>query len=1245
MANKEEITFVLNSNLDKIAKHAQILSENVDKLYESFKRKNEALTEQNKLETVANEGIQKMATNYSTLTNNISQVVNMNRTFLNTMDDSTSNLSRMNESFDKLSQIFVKMNSQMEGVHNNFEYIKGFQLPKQDSSTLEKSFSVLKKVGDFIHDTVKKLLDSIHSIGMQLAAEAINLKPFTLDFMSSFQINPMKFFGFGQAMKDSFELMKYFQQMRHDLAALSDASGDASKAVSLVYEVAGGSAVASGTAQGVLKTLVDQGIIANQQLKSIGILSGNLQAATGIAASSWASFTGELAFNYGIPTEGLENITSALIGTNIRGSQLEKVMGTVNKVLQTTGFIAGKPSTESIHNLTKSIGGASKTFQAMGISAEKAGSFIEGILDPENFEKNAFLFGKLGISASEYAEYLNDANGQQKLLQKTMENLPQLAGEIANIQNPFARIQFAKTIGLDMQIVRNMAGKTKSEIEEILANYEKENKDKEALEAKKQRMASEAAKFDDMMMGLKLKVLAPVMQFLSSGYLNRFFDTLPGIAKTIAGIFSAMTPIIEEITNALLIAMPYVSKLVQDFVLPAIKMFPQFLNSVLQFLPFFDSGKKNITPPGEGASKEEMALYNQQRGDNFFEVTGNLLSYLSKIYLLLAGWKAITFIGGLFSKAIGFFAPKTKRLMDTTLGEYSDEMKKIMGTTGGGGFSSIISSVLLTMAGMGAGALIFKYFFGSQSSKEFENLANFASAEGVSKVKSESDTNLLKKYGQTAFMTAGGATFTGGKLLYDSAKIGIASSSESLALKIAETKALEQTLNLAEQKAIVGGAFKNAFSKELGKNVGAKVVAPLGIALAGLDWYNLLTSDKTGLSLNLARAGTALTTTAAGIGLASALSTSTVLGAAPGAAGFATAGALGVTGGLLNVLSDVIHQNDKINERQEGFNKLYTEQTRNLLAGSTEVKSKEFEAYGAMFGGKDTINLKGTSALLADTFEEFQKQQQEDFKKSFMGTANVINKEDFEKFSKSVYGKNEEQFLKERLALAMVSNDIDTIEIQRNALRQKYVDQKMDIAEAEKRVDEVVGETLAETKAKINDRMIFAGQEINKIGDTFGGLVKAFKLGDFNKIGKILGEVFIQIKLTLVELISDLTSSGTGVAVAKSLFGEDWTKGRNEWEGRFMTDTTLWKKFLKEQKNESDKNLKTTINEINDASATQDEKDKKDLQQKQLEEQRRTNKIAQEHLDFDKNKKDRDTGTNIINTTNVSDIGSSFSVN
>ena len=657
----EEISFELKSNLDIIAKEAKVLAQNIDKVYYSFKRKNTALLEQNRLESESVEGVDALQESY---------------------DDLRTQVEKVTGSKKRLAGVITNTGNNLEGLRNkinssNDDWKNGPQNWKMNDDGISSSFEkIMKKVREFengVQKSILKINSAVYNMGVELTASATNLKPFDLTFASSFSFNPKQFFGFGSAMKEAFELMKTFQQMRHELASLSDSSGNSSKALSLVYDIAGNSSVASATAMSAMRALGDQGILTDdKRFRDLGILSGDLQAATGIAASQWGAFTGELAFNYGLPVEGLENITSALIGTNLRGVQLEKAMQTVNKILQNTAFVAGKPTKDSIEGLTKSVGGAMKTFQAMGISAEKAGGFIEGIVDPENFEKNSFLFAKLGISASDYADTLNDVNGQQKLLDRVMGNLPKLASEITNIKNPFARLQFAKTLGLDMQIVRNMAGKTQGEIEEMIAKFQKENQAKEALEAKRKFMAAEAAKFDDMMLGLRLKVLKPVMQFLTKGYLNNFINILPKIATTIGTIFEAMTPIIETVTTAMLELIPVFTELVNTFVKPFIKMFPEAVNYLLDILqPYLGLLTRDESVLGDGKG-------NSASTNKITTVAFNILKLLGEIYLFIIGWKALNLIADGFFKVIGWLKPGKKNLMDTSLDEYIRRMKQIM---------------------------------------------------------------------------------------------------------------------------------------------------------------------------------------------------------------------------------------------------------------------------------------------------------------------------------------------------------------------------------------------------------------------------------------------------------------------------------------------------------------------------------------------------------------------------------------
>ena len=647
---QEKIIFEIKTNLKEIAKTVETLSKDVNKLSRFFLKNNILLKKQNELEKKSDNNLRSIISNYDSLLKIVNSI-NKNK---------NKEINKNKESEDekkKTTKLINKLNNNLSNFNDNDHEIK-----------IHGISNTLNNFQESIINAILKSLDKIHKVGITLAQESFLLKPFVMEFMNSFSFNPLKFFGFGQAMKESFQIIQMFQQMKHEMGYLSDASGDASKAVSLVYRIAGKSAVASGTSRVITKNIVDQGIISQQSIEQIGVLSGNLQAATGIEGSKWGSFTAELAFNYGIPIQGLENITSSLIGTDIRGAQLERTMGTVNKVLQTSGFIAGKPTTDSVLKLTKSIGGSTKIFQALGISAEKAGVFIEGFLNPENFEKNYLLLDELGISPSKYAEYLNDVNGQKKLLDDTMENLPQVATKIMSVQNPYARSKLAKQFGLDMQMVRQMAGKTKGQIKDLLAEYESKNKANEALEAKKKYMASESAKFDDMMLELRLKVLGPIIKFLTKEQgLSKFISVLPNIAITIARIFQSLVPIIKVLTDTFNELTPVFLHVVTNFVAPFIKAFPNMLKHIMKkYLPFFNS-----KPLEESEAKKESSTKQLYVGFS------SMLGYFSKIYFFMLAWKIGNAIFDTFKYIYEFFVPKSKKLFDTPFNVYLKEMDNL----------------------------------------------------------------------------------------------------------------------------------------------------------------------------------------------------------------------------------------------------------------------------------------------------------------------------------------------------------------------------------------------------------------------------------------------------------------------------------------------------------------------------------------------------------------------------------------
>ena len=76
-------------------------------------------------------------------------------------------------------------------------------------------------------------------------------------------------------------------------------------------------------------------------------------------------------------------------------------------------------------------------------------------------------------------------------------------------------------------------------------------------------MTADEAKWDDMIWGLKMQVLKPVMELLQTGYLQKFIGILPKIADAIAKIFKTVSPIIEASVDTMVGMIPSFQEIIK----------------------------------------------------------------------------------------------------------------------------------------------------------------------------------------------------------------------------------------------------------------------------------------------------------------------------------------------------------------------------------------------------------------------------------------------------------------------------------------------------------------------------------------------------------------------------------------------------------------------------------------------------------------------------------------------------------
>ena len=493
------------------------------------------------------------------------------------------------------------------------ESLKVINLLNKGAKDSTKAFKDMKKeandVGDSFEDQEKKI-DSLVGKFKTLQDNIVNVDDKYENFAGRIT-RPLNVgaisgtLGIGAGISMAHGLVQELSTLADSFSDLSDSSGSAGGAMSTMFEAMGTSLAGKGVIQGAMHSLNNIGLELGSTFTKLTAEVGTLGQITGVAADSWAGFHGEMMHGFGATMDDIDQLSSSLIGTGLKGAQLESVMTTVKTTIEQVGFVA-KDGVKSIKALTQSMGASISVFSKMGISAQKAGEFIGSMMNPEDFGKNASMIANLGISYEDYAASLESAEGKTKLLNKAMENLPQLASRISEIRDPFQRMNLAKSLGVPMEIVSKMAGKTKSEIQEMMKVQMQESAGKEALEKKKSEAKANQEKFEDALWLLKMKMLGPVMNFVSKNYGN-FFKVLDSNSASIARAFQALFGVIgklipilvkvsifigQNIAKAFEIVVKPVGKLV-DLLLKLV--FPIFNNIVIPVVEKFAKGVEWLT--------------------------------------------------------------------------------------------------------------------------------------------------------------------------------------------------------------------------------------------------------------------------------------------------------------------------------------------------------------------------------------------------------------------------------------------------------------------------------------------------------------------------------------------------------------------------------------------------------------------------------------------------------------------------
>ena len=471
-------------------------------------------------------------------------------------------VSILGDKLNKNSKEFKNLTKQMEDMTDA-------------SEDQEDSLKSIVKILDVLQDKIVNVNSHYERFADKM------MKPLNLGAISGT-------LGITSAISAAHGEVQKLSSLMDEFRSMSNSAGNAGAAMTTMFQSMGESLAGSSTIKAAMSSLHATGLQVDQTFQKLTSHIGDLDQITGIAAGTWADFHGELVRGFGATIDDVKEMSSAFIGSGLQGEELTKVIGSVKQSITQLADYA-KDGVKSIKALTQVMSTSIGVFAKMGISAQKAGEFIGTMMNPEDFGKNANLLANLGVSYEDFANSMETAEGKTKMLTKAMENLPQLAERISAIRDPFQRMNLAKSLGVPFEIVSKMAGKTKSEIQEMMAEGMKNTAEKEALEKKKSEAKANQEKFEDALWMLKMKMLGPVMNFVSNNYGN-FFKVLDANAGSVARAFSALFGVIQKLIPLLVKVSIFIGENIAKAFEITVKPIGKFVDVILKLLfPLFEN--------------------------------------------------------------------------------------------------------------------------------------------------------------------------------------------------------------------------------------------------------------------------------------------------------------------------------------------------------------------------------------------------------------------------------------------------------------------------------------------------------------------------------------------------------------------------------------------------------------------------------------------------------------------------------
>jgi len=335
--------------------------------------------------------------------------------------------------------------------------------------------------------------------------------------------------------------------MNQQMSSLGDSLtflSSAGNGLNIQFAAYGGSKGSMGQVTSALRSLDTMGITTKSTLVELGSEFATLEQMTGVSADSFAKVGAGMLKYFKSTTKEAKLATNAFINMGLSAGDLSETLESAGELMSKLGTLTKMSSKQGVI-FNQNYAAAVKTMKEFGVSTKTANEFLSKLADPENFQDTAKLLGQLGVPMDQYYKMLEGGEGSMdKFIESSLVGVADLGSKVQNM-SAMARFNLSKTLGINPQMLTQMAGKSAAEVKGILAQSKKKAESEKMAEEKKAQTKANAERMEYQFTLLKMRALAPIMEFVNQ-HLPKYIAIIKSIADVTAQFYNLVIKQVES---------------------------------------------------------------------------------------------------------------------------------------------------------------------------------------------------------------------------------------------------------------------------------------------------------------------------------------------------------------------------------------------------------------------------------------------------------------------------------------------------------------------------------------------------------------------------------------------------------------------------------------------------------------------------------------------------------------------------